>query len=72
MGTDIHIVVEIYKDHGWHLTDIVPSQDRNYRAFAVLADVRNGYGFAGFSTGDAVIPISEPRGLPDDMSPVHG
>jgi hypothetical protein len=45
------------------------THDRNYRAFAVLANVRNGYGFGGFSTGEAIEPISEPRGLPDDMSP---
>lgn len=33
--------------------------DRNYRVFAVLADVRN--------TGE-IVPIAEARGLPDDMS----
>lgn len=33
--------------------------DRNYRVFAVLANVRN--------SGE-ITPISEPRGLPDDMS----
>lgn len=42
--------------------------DRNYDAFAILADVRNGYGFAGVDTGDGFIPISQPKGLPDDMS----
>lgn len=41
---------------------------RSYNLFAVLANVRNGYGFAGTPTGNEVIPISEPRGLPDDMS----
>ena len=69
IGTDIHIAAEFYKDGSWHLANIVLTQDRNYRAFAVLANVRNGVGFAGFSTGEALIPISEPRGLPDDMSP---
>jgi len=69
MGTDIHIVAEVFKDGRWHLADIQPSDDRNYRAFAILADVRNGYGFAGFDTGDPVTPISEPRGLPENMSP---
>lgn len=34
--------------------------DRNYNLFAILADVRNGFDF---------VPISEPRGLPDDLSP---
>lgn len=44
--------------------------DRHYDLFAVLADVRNGSGFAGVDTGDGFVPISPPRGLPDDMSPV--
>jgi hypothetical protein len=30
--------------------------------------VRNGYGFAGHPTGEAVMPIAEPRGLPDDFA----
>lgn len=42
--------------------------DRNYVVFGVLADVRNGSGFAGADTGNAVEPITEQRGLPDDMS----
>jgi hypothetical protein len=41
---------------------------RNYDTFAVLANVRNGSGFAGVDTGDGFVPISEPRDLPDDMS----
>jgi hypothetical protein len=43
-------------------------QDRNYDTFAILANVRNGRGFAGCDTGDGFIPISEPRGLPADLS----
>ena len=42
---------------------------RNYNLFAILADVRNGRGFAGVKTGDGFNPIAEPRGLPDDASP---
>lgn len=34
--------------------------DRNYNLFAILANVRNRFDFK---------PISEPRGLPDDLSP---
>jgi len=68
MGTDIHLVAEYYKDGRWHLSDVELPDYRNYRAFAVLADVRNGYAFAGFDTGDPVDPISYPRGLPDDLS----
>lgn len=46
-----------------------PYGDRNYDLFAVLADVRNGSGFAGVHTGDRKNPIDEPRGLPHDISP---
>lgn len=42
---------------------------RNYSCFAILADVRNGYGVAGCDTGDAFRPIAMPRELPDDVSP---
>ncbi len=45
-----------------------PYQSRNYTVFAAPANVRNGYGFAGIDTGDPLIPIAEPRGLPDDVS----
>lgn len=42
--------------------------DRSYDVFAMIANVRNGYGFAGCDTGDGFVPISEPRGYPDDLS----
>ncbi|MDG3006431.1 hypothetical protein [Paludisphaera mucosa] len=42
--------------------------DRNYSLFAILADVRNGRGFAGCDTGNGFVPIDDPRGLPDDVS----
>lgn len=41
--------------------------DRNYDTFAILANVRNGYGFAGCDTGDGFVPIAVPRGLPADL-----
>lgn len=41
---------------------------RNYNLFAILADVRNGSGFAGIKTSDGFAPIAEPRGTPDDAS----
>lgn len=85
MGTDIHFYVErrdgpdapwqsadkwIDDGHGSHVsyTDAFYS-DRNYDLFAILADVRNGRGFAGVKTGDGFVPIAAPRGLPIDMSP---
>jgi len=43
--------------------------NRNYDAFAILANVRNGFGFAGCDTGDGFRPIVEPRGMPDDATP---
>lgn len=42
---------------------------RNYDLFAILANVRNGRGFAGIKTGGGFVPISEPRGIPTDASP---
>lgn len=39
---------------------------RNYDLFSILANVRNGRGFAGVKTGEGFVPISEPRGVPDD------
>lgn len=43
-------------------------EDRNYNLFAILADVRNGSGFAGVKTGDGFNVIALPRGLPLDAS----
>jgi len=68
MGTDIHLAAEVYKEGRWHLVETELPDYRNYTAFAILADVRNGYGFAGFDTGEPVIPISEPRDFPKDLS----
>lgn len=85
MGTDIHMLVERKVDGNWESADkwskceytgkqVVAYgdqifKDRNYALFSILAGVRNGYGFAGTDTGDEVTPISEPRGVPDDISP---
>ena len=40
---------------------------RCYDLFAILADVRNGRGFAGVKTGDGFNVIAEPKGLPGDV-----
>jgi hypothetical protein len=66
MGTDIHIYAERWAGAGWHRSPIVVPDDRNYWAFAILADVRNGYGFAGHDTGLPLTPIAPPRGIPPD------
>lgn len=70
MGTDIHGVFQrLDKATGqWHDVASNYEQDRHYQLFAVLADVRNGYGFAGIPTGEAVKPIAERRGLPADFA----
>jgi len=44
---------------------------RNYDLFAILADVRNGRGFAGVPTGEGFNPIAEPKGIPEDASPEY-
>lgn len=41
---------------------------RNYQLFAVLGNVRNGYGFAGVVTGEPIPFISDCRGLPSDFT----
>lgn len=82
MGTDIHmrcetrnpdgtwsLVTEPRWPHPWDGRSVQPYVYRNYNAFAVLANVRNGRGFAGVVTGLPVLPITMPRGLPEDISP---
>lgn len=40
---------------------------RHYLRFSILANVRNGYGFAGAPTYVPIKPIAEPKGLPEDF-----
>ena len=70
MGTDIHGVFQRHDNTTgqWHDVPSNYKQDRHYQLFAVLADVRNGYGFAGIQTGEVVTPTSKPRGLPSDFA----
>lgn len=44
-----------------------PEDGRNYDKFAILADVRNGSGFAGCVTGRGFEPMSSYRGFPEDV-----
>lgn len=68
MGCDIHSVAQIRKIGHWETIAVEISGDnRNYDTFGMLADVRNGFGFAGCDTGDAYEPIAEPRGLPSEF-----
>lgn len=44
---------------------------RSYNLFAILANVRNGRGFAGIKTGEGFNPIDDPRGTPEDCCPEY-
>lgn len=80
MGCDIHTNVEVRQaDGSWknyhEWSDSSPKgefmDNRNYDLFAILADVRNGRGFAGVVTGAGFVPIDDPRGVPPDASPEY-
>ena len=68
MGTDIHCIGQIKIDGQWTNCnfDNIPKH-RDYQLFAVMADVRNGIGFGGCDTGNAVEPISKPKGFFEDI-----
>lgn len=84
MGCDIHCYVDKKDEKGnWVTADTWRPDEydegsmyrcdpvysgRNYDLFAILADVRNGSGFAGCKTGGGFTPISPPKGIPDDAS----
>ena len=88
MGCDIHLRVEKRGPEGWRPVEkMVPARypdfegemeperwfhQRNYDAFAILANVRNGRGFGGELTGEGFDPIAEPRGLPADLWDGYG
>jgi hypothetical protein len=62
MGCDIHMIGECKLKGIWRAVfdpGNGPFEDRSYRLFGFLANVRNYSG---------VTPISEPRGLPEDIS----
>jgi hypothetical protein len=62
MGCDIFLHIEVKIDSVWHHYGKLDTQ-RNYDLFAKMAGER--------WIGDfEVIPISEPKGLPDDVSKV--
>ena len=66
MGCDIHAIIQVKENDTW-VTKEAPNLGRNYVLFSVLANVRNGFGFAGVRTYDPLPFIAEPRGLPDDL-----
>jgi hypothetical protein len=68
MGCDIHTIAQIKVGDKWVTKTASVADDlRDYNSFAILAGVRNGYGFAGIMTGEGWQSIAEPRGLPEDV-----
>jgi hypothetical protein len=60
MGCDIHVHSELNINGQWHhLSELTLC--RNYDLFCYMAGVRGGY-------RDSPEPISQPRGLPEDVS----
>lgn len=72
MGTDVHAAFHYQATNEatglkeWQFCEHSYEGNRHYQLFGWIANVRNGYGFAGVDTGDAIKPVAEPRGLPDD------
>ena len=67
MGCDIHGIFQAAKDGKWQDVESTWEQDRHYFLFSWLADVRNGFGFAGVKTYEPVTPLSQPPRLPHDF-----
>lgn len=60
MGCDIHVYVEVKINDKWYLFN-QPKIDRYFELFTKMCGIK--------STGE-IEPISQPRGLPDDISDV--
>lgn len=72
MGTDVHMVFQKKKviDNETVVWEDIKSEyeeNRHYLLFGWLANVRNGYGFAGVITNTPFIPLSDERGFPEDF-----
>jgi len=68
MGTDIHGVWQKKTPTGWEDVESRYEEGRHYALFALLGNVRNGYGFAGIPTHTPMVPLSDRRGLPKDFT----
>lgn len=66
MGCDIHAAIEFRRNGHWEAIPL--DLNRDYDMFAILANVRNGEGFAGCKTASGFRSISDGRGLPEDIS----
>jgi len=60
MGCDIHLFVEVKTKNGWEVYTN-PKIKRNYTLFTKMAGVRK-------RKIEDIVPISEPKGLPSDMT----
>lgn len=71
MGTDIHGgFIKVCKGDKGEIIQKLPIKtnwpmNRDYTLFAILAGVRNGYGFAGCYRHEPLAPITEGKGKPD-------
>lgn len=66
MGCDIHGVIQVKKKNKW-VTVAEGYPFRNYRAFAILANVRNELEFDGTASAVGFQSIDNPRGIPSDF-----
>ncbi len=64
MGCDIHATIEKKENNLWWGAANNIHIDRSYALFTVLADVRN----YNEERAEKNIPISQPRGIPEDVS----
>lgn len=71
MGCDIHMHVEVNErdpdGSKWQMVmnEVAAYGGRNYNVFSVPANVRN---YGGPNGEPTITPISEPRGMPSDVS----
>lgn len=79
MGCDIHSIVQIGEKNydsnkiEWRTVEARLNGDpRDYDYFGILANVRNGRGFAGLKTGEGFESISEPKGFPKGLAVTDG
>jgi len=71
MGTDIH--GGFYKKNSDNSITPIKTTfkfNRHYLLFAILANVRNGFGFAGVKTFTPITPITSERGIPEELQKV--
>lgn len=72
MGCDIHVTFQKKVGASWIDIEHKYEENRHYQLFGWLANVRNGYGFAGCTTSQPIEPLSEPRGFPKDFEVTTG